>query len=114
MLFHTKRLIYGPRDTNSFARLVEQGKMVILGSGNNSLLMIYVRDVARGVLQAGDTEQAIGRAYLLVSDEPITQSGYFNVIARELVGPTAQAAYSLLPGSRPGGHFGDGGSSHAQ
>ncbi|HEY4388106.1 MAG TPA: NAD-dependent epimerase/dehydratase family protein [Ktedonobacteraceae bacterium] len=80
-------LIYGPRDTNSFARfarMIEQGKMVIFGPGHNSLPMIYVRDVARGVLQAGDSEQALGRAYLLTSDEPITQSDYFNAIAREL------------------------------
>ena len=80
-------LIYGPRDTNSFgrfARLVEQGKMVIIGSGNNHLPLIYVRDVARGILLASEAEQAIGRAYLLVNDEPVTQRDYFSAIAREL------------------------------
>ncbi|HEY4384777.1 MAG TPA: NAD-dependent epimerase/dehydratase family protein [Ktedonobacteraceae bacterium] len=80
-------LIYGPRDTNSFARfarLIEQGKMVIIGSGYNSLPLIHVKDVAQGIVLAGDSEQALGRAYLLTSDEPITQSDYFNAIAREL------------------------------
>jgi nucleoside-diphosphate-sugar epimerase len=80
-------LIYGPRDTNSFARfasLVKQGKMVIIGSGNNHMPLIYVRDVARGILLASEVEQAVGRAYLLVNDEPVTQNDYFNAIAREL------------------------------
>jgi nucleoside-diphosphate-sugar epimerase len=80
-------LLYGPRDTNGFgrfARLVEQGKMVTIGSGNNHLPLIYVTDVARGILLAGDADNAIGRAYLLVNDEPVTQRDYFNAIAREL------------------------------
>ncbi len=80
-------LIYGPRDTNSFGRfvrLVEQGKMVVIGSGNNHLPLIYVEDVAQGIWLASEVEQAIGRAYLLVNDEPVTQRDYFNTIAREL------------------------------
>jgi nucleoside-diphosphate-sugar epimerase len=80
-------LVYGPRDTNSFgrfARLVEQGKMVIIGSGNNHLPLIYVGDVVQGILLASETDQAIGRTYLLVNDEPVTQLDYFNAIAREL------------------------------
>ncbi len=80
-------LIYGPRDTNSFgrfARLIEQGKMVIIGSGNNHLPLIHVTDVAQGILLASEADQAIGRAYLLVNDEPVTQRDYFNAIAREL------------------------------
>src|SRR5205814_2137614 len=83
-------LIYGPHDTNSFARfarLVEQGKMVIIGSGNNHLPLVYVRDVARGILLASEAEQAVGKAYLLVNDEPVTQRDYFNAIAKELSVP---------------------------
>lgn len=80
-------LIYGPRDTNSFgrfARLIEQGRMVIVGSGGNHLPLIYVTDVARGILLASEADQAIARAYLLVNDEPVTQCDYFNAIAAEL------------------------------
>jgi nucleoside-diphosphate-sugar epimerase len=80
-------LIYGPRDTNSFCRfaaLIERGKMPIIGSGNNQLPLIYVTDVARGVLLASAVEQAVGRAYLLVNDESVTQRDYFNAIAAEL------------------------------
>lgn len=80
-------LIYGPRDSNSFGRfvrLIEKGKMVLFGSGNNHLPLIYVRDVAEGILLASEAEQAVGRAYLLVNDDPVTQRDYFNAIAKEL------------------------------
>jgi len=80
-------LIYGPRDTHSFGRfvrLVEQGKMVIIGAGKNHLPLIYVTDVAQGILLASEANKAIGRTYLLVNDEPVTQADYFNAIAREL------------------------------
>jgi 2-alkyl-3-oxoalkanoate reductase len=93
-------LIYGPRDTNSFARfarLIQQRKMVILGSGRNPLPMIYVRDVAQGILLAGDAEHAVGRAYLLVNDSPLSQADYFHAIARELgvPPPSLHLPYSL-------------------
>jgi nucleoside-diphosphate-sugar epimerase len=93
-------LIYGPRDTNSFgrfARLVEQGKMLLIGSGNNHLPLIYVRDVAQGILLASETDKAFDRAYLLVNDEPVTQRDYFNAIARELgvAPPNRHIPYSL-------------------
>jgi nucleoside-diphosphate-sugar epimerase len=80
-------LIYGPRDSNSFARfarLIEQGRMPIIGSGHNHVPLIYVRDVARGIVLAGEADHAIGKAYLLVNDDPVTQLEYFTAIAREL------------------------------
>lgn len=113
-------LIYGPRDTHSFARfvrLVEQHKMVIIGSGENHLPLIYVSDVARGILLASEAEQAIGRTYLLVNDEPVTQRDYFHGIARELgvrppkwhfpyrlalaMGATAELAGHLIRSKQP-------------
>ena len=80
-------LIYGPRDTHSFARfvrLVEEGKMVIIGSGKNLLPLVYVRDAARGILLAAAAPQAVGKIYLVLNDELVTQSDYFNTIAKEL------------------------------
>jgi nucleoside-diphosphate-sugar epimerase len=79
--------IYGPRDVASFARfatLVRDGRMVIIGSGENHVPLIYVRDAAQGVLQAAATDCSAGRAYLLVSDEPVTQRAYLGAIAAEM------------------------------
>ena len=79
--------IYGPRDAASFGRfatLVRSGRMPIIGSGQNHLPLVYVRDVADGVLRAAQSAGTDGRAYLLVGDEPVTQRDYLEAIAAEL------------------------------
>jgi nucleoside-diphosphate-sugar epimerase len=77
--------IYGPRDNASFGRfvsLVDNGKGFIIGSGKNVVPVIYVRDVAQGLIKAGDAgNSAIGRAYTLADDRRVTQSEYLNMIA---------------------------------
>jgi nucleoside-diphosphate-sugar epimerase len=92
--------IYGPHDTGSFARfarLVQAGKMIVFGSGSNHLPLIYVRDVAQGILLASETPQAVGRAYILVNDEPVTQRNYLGAIATCLgvAPPTRHIPYRL-------------------
>ncbi|HUV67636.1 MAG TPA: NAD-dependent epimerase/dehydratase family protein [Sedimentisphaerales bacterium] len=79
--------IYGPRDTASFARfaaMIQRGRMILIGSGNNRVPLIYVRDVAEGIVLASEAAGAVGRVYLLVNDEPVTQRDYLNAIAAEL------------------------------
>ena len=87
-------LVYGPRDTGSFGRfatLIEEGRMVVIGPGNNHMPLIYVTDVAQGILLASAADHAIGREYILVNDEPATQCDYLNAIASELgVPPPSQ------------------------
>jgi len=92
--------IYGPRDTASFARLAEiirTGRMIMMGSGENHLPLIYVRDAAQGILLASDADDAAGGAYLLVNDEPVTQREFIGAIARELGvrRPTRRIPYGL-------------------
>jgi 2-alkyl-3-oxoalkanoate reductase len=79
--------IYGPRDGASFARfaaMIERGQMVMIGSGRNHIPLIYVRDVADGILLASEKARAAGRAYLLVNDEPVTQHDYLAALAAAL------------------------------
>jgi nucleoside-diphosphate-sugar epimerase len=83
--------IYGPRDVASFARFatrIQRGGMVVIGRGDNHVPLIYVRDVAQGMLLASQTPLARGRAYLLVNDEPVTQSEYLGAIAKALGVPS--------------------------
>jgi 2-alkyl-3-oxoalkanoate reductase len=92
--------IYGPGDHASFGRLAQRiadGRMLMIGRGDNHLPLIYVRDVARGVLLASEAEQAVGRAYLLVNDEPVTQRDFISAIAAELdvPVPTRHLPYRL-------------------
>jgi nucleoside-diphosphate-sugar epimerase len=92
--------IYGPRDSASFARLarkIEKHQMIIVGSGQNRLPLIYVRDAAEGVLLAGLAEKAEGRCYVLVNDEPVTQRDFLAAIASELgaAAPNRRVPYEL-------------------
>ena len=80
-------LIYGPRDTASFGRfaaMTQRGRMIVIGSGDNHVPLIYVRDVAEGIVLASEAAGAVGRVYLLVNDEPVTERDYLNAIAAEL------------------------------
>src|SRR6266571_4779860 len=80
--------IYGPRDTASFGRfvdLVESGKAFLIGSGKNIVPVVYVRDVAQGLIKAGDAgDEVIGRAYTIADDRRVTQAEYLNTIADAL------------------------------
>lgn len=82
--------IYGPGDRVSFIRLaqrIESGRMVTVGTGENHIPLIYVADVARGVLLASEAPRAEGRCYVLVNDERVTQREFLTAIARELGAP---------------------------
>jgi nucleoside-diphosphate-sugar epimerase len=82
--------IYGPRDTASFGRfatLIQRRQMLMIGRGDNHVPLIYVRDAAQGVVLAAESDKAVGNAYVLVNDEPVTQRDYLNAIARELGAP---------------------------
>jgi nucleoside-diphosphate-sugar epimerase len=92
--------VYGPRDHASFARLarrIEQHKMMMVGSGENHVPLIYVRDVARGVVLASEADEAEGRSYVLVNDEPVTQRDYIGAVAEALGAPlpTRRIPYEL-------------------
>jgi nucleoside-diphosphate-sugar epimerase len=112
--------IYGPGDVASFSRfatMIREGRMVVVGSGLNHVPLIYVRDAAQGIVLAGERSGAVGRSYLLVNDEPVTQLAYLNAIAGELgvagprrhipyrlgltLGATAETAYRLMGRSQP-------------
>jgi nucleoside-diphosphate-sugar epimerase len=94
--------IYGPRDMASFGRfvsLVESGKSFIIGSGKNIVPSVYVRDVAQGLIKAGDAgDTAIGQAYTIANDQRVTQAHYLNTIADCLQAPhvSLHLPYSAL------------------
>lgn len=77
--------IYGPRDGASFGRfvsLVESGRAFLVGSGKNIVPVVYVRDVAQGLIKAGDAgDVVIGRVYTIADDRRVTQAQYLNAIA---------------------------------
>ena len=58
--------------------------MIVVGTGDNHVPLIHVRDVADGVVRASEADAAVGRAYLLVNEESVTQSDYLRAIAARL------------------------------
>jgi 2-alkyl-3-oxoalkanoate reductase len=107
--------VYGPRDGNSFGRfasMVKNEKMVVIGSGKNHVPLVYVTDVAEGILLASSAQQAVGEAFTFVNDELVTQNEFFEAIAQELqvpaprihvpyrlarlIGESAEAAFQLV------------------
>jgi nucleoside-diphosphate-sugar epimerase len=79
--------IYGPRDRNSFPRLLNalRGRWVkILGSGANLLNIVYAGDVAVGAILAANHDGARGQAYHLCSDGEVTQRQFLDALTDAL------------------------------
>jgi nucleoside-diphosphate-sugar epimerase len=91
--------VYGPRDVASFCRfvnLVERGKSFLIGTGKNIVPVVYVRDVAQGLIKAGDAgNEVTGRAYNLADDRRVTQAEYLNTIADALRAPHVSRKFPL-------------------
>jgi nucleoside-diphosphate-sugar epimerase len=78
---------FGPGDHFHFGWIADRlraGRGVIVGSGDNALPFVYVTDVVEGLLLALDHEHAIGQAYNITSDRPVTQKQFLHAIAREI------------------------------
>jgi nucleoside-diphosphate-sugar epimerase len=78
---------FGPGDRLHFGRLADRlraGKGVIVGRGDNALPFVYVTDVVQGLLLALDSERALGQAYNITNDRPLTQEQLLGAIAVEV------------------------------
>ncbi|WP_146455265.1 NAD-dependent epimerase/dehydratase family protein [Rubripirellula tenax] len=72
-------LIWGENDPHLLPRMIErarQGRLRIVGDGNNRVDTVHVINAAAAHLDsldslAGDAERAAGRAYFITQDEPV-------------------------------------------
>jgi nucleoside-diphosphate-sugar epimerase len=92
---------FGPGDRLHFGRMADRvasRRALIVGSGRNALPFVYVTDVVQGLLRALDDPAALGRAYNITNDQPMTQQGFLEAIAEELGAPTPRthAPYAAL------------------
>jgi nucleoside-diphosphate-sugar epimerase len=93
--------IFGPGDHLHFGKMVDRlqaGKGIIVGSGSNAIPFVYVTDVVQGLLLALDHPAAVGQAYNITNDRPLTQRGLLDAIAREAGAkpPRVQIPYRAL------------------
>ncbi len=94
-------LMFGPGDRVNFGRMADRlraGKAVIIGSGRNALVYVYVADVVEGMILAAEREQAVGQIYNLSTDRPATQEEFWRAIAEEIGAPPPRlrVPYPLL------------------
>jgi nucleoside-diphosphate-sugar epimerase len=78
---------FGPGDRLHFGRMADRlrtGRGVIVGSGDNALPFVFVTDVVQGLLLALDRERALGKAYNITNDRPLTQRQFLHAIANEI------------------------------
>jgi nucleoside-diphosphate-sugar epimerase len=79
--------IFGPGDRLHFGRMADRvraGTAIIVGRGDNALPLVYVSDIVQGLLLGLDHDDAVGEAFNITNDEPLTQQELFAAIAGEI------------------------------
>jgi nucleoside-diphosphate-sugar epimerase len=79
--------LYGPRDRVTMPRVIPallQQRAPIVGSGENYLNIIFVGDVAAGILLAANHPDAAGQAYNLCSEGEVKQVDLLNALTDAL------------------------------
>ncbi len=78
--------VYGPRDTAilSFFQTVNKGLVPLIGFDEKYVSLVYVDDLARGIIDAAESDNTRGRIYYVSSDEFYTWPQIGNVAAAAL------------------------------
>jgi nucleoside-diphosphate-sugar epimerase len=92
---------FGPGDRLHFSRIADRlrsRKAIIVGRGDNALPFVYVTDVVQGLLLALDHECAVGQAFNITNDMPLTQEELLQTIAHEIGAepPRLHIPYAML------------------
>jgi 2-alkyl-3-oxoalkanoate reductase len=79
--------IFGPGDRLHFGQIADRvraRRAIIVGRGDNALPLVYVADIVQGLLLALDHEKALGEAFNITNDAPLTQQELLDAIATEI------------------------------
>jgi nucleoside-diphosphate-sugar epimerase len=79
--------IFGPGDHLHFGKMADRlrtGRGIVVGSGGNAMPFVYVTDVVRGLLLALDHDSAVGEAYNITNDNPLTQEQMLHAISHDV------------------------------
>jgi nucleoside-diphosphate-sugar epimerase len=78
-------ITYGPRDTwgmiVKLIRLINSGKYLTVGSGENRVHLVYIDDLINGLISVVKNPIAIGKTYILAGEIPITINKLVGIIA---------------------------------
>ncbi len=78
---------YGPFQPSRqtlFIRMIRDGKMPIVGSGNNLRSMAYIDNLCQGLLLAAITVQAAGQSYWIADERPYSMNEVVDTVERLL------------------------------
>jgi nucleoside-diphosphate-sugar epimerase len=76
--------LYGPRNRTMHSYLepvMRDDVMMLVGSGENEMALVYVEDAVDAIALAGMNPEAAGRVLIVAGNERITQRQYFNALA---------------------------------
>jgi nucleoside-diphosphate-sugar epimerase len=91
---------FGPGDRLHFGRIADRlraRRAPIIGRGDNALPLAYVTDIVQGLLLGLDREEAVGEAFNITNDVPLTQEEFFRAIAGEVGAPPPGPRLPYLP-----------------
>jgi nucleoside-diphosphate-sugar epimerase len=81
---------FGRGDRLHFERIaarLQANRSIVVGRGDNLLPFVYVTDVVQGLLLGLDHPQAVGEAFNITTDAPISQLELLQAIASEIGAP---------------------------
>jgi nucleoside-diphosphate-sugar epimerase len=81
---------FGRGDRLHFERIaarLQANRSIVVGRGDNPLPFVYVTDVVQGLLLGLDHPQAVGEAFNITTDAPISQLELLQAIASEIGAP---------------------------
>ncbi len=78
--------IYGPRDRQLLPRVVQflkEGKFVFIGSGENPISLVYVKNLVKACYLAATTDKAVGQIYHITDGKDITRKDFIFMLAKK-------------------------------
>jgi len=79
--------IYGPRDRQLLPRVVEflkEGKFVFIGSGENPISLVYVKNLVQAVYRCAINDNAVGGIYHITDGKDVTRKEFISMLANKL------------------------------
>lgn len=75
--------VYGPRDYGifEFFKAVKGGMFPMIGRNDKRVSLVHVRDLADGIILAGDSEASVGRTYFISSEDDYSMRAVADLIA---------------------------------
>lgn len=75
--------VYGPRDYGifEFFKAVKGGMFPMIGRKDKRVSLVHVRDLADGIILAGESELSVGRTYFISSEDDYSMRAVADLIA---------------------------------